>query len=145
MNYYYLVSSLPSLALETEPPISFDEFLLLCSEHLTAGDMANLKTLDSGKTGRSRFARTWRECESVLRNALVKVRAARLKTDPEKYTRETATLDMRAEKTAAEALAKENPLDREMLLDRFRWQQAEELAGFNPFSSDAVMAYAFET
>lgn len=146
MNYYYLISSLPSLTLETAPPFSFAEFVKLCSEHLTKNDLGTLLSLDSETEEpiKNSCVRSWKDRESLLRNALTKLRAVRLKKDAAPYIRETEISDSRADKIASEALARDNPLDRELLLDKFRWQQAEELAGFNPFSSDALIAYALK-
>ena len=41
-KYYYLISSLPMLSMDTKPSISYQEFLSLCKEQLSSSDYNEL-------------------------------------------------------------------------------------------------------
>jgi hypothetical protein len=83
---------------------------------------------------------SWHNAEVSIRNAAVRVRAARRKLDPEPHLRPQQ--DWNLERSVSDAMAKTNPLEREHALDRIRWKQAEELGGYSPFSSNAILSYA---
>lgn len=143
MNYYYLAASLPSLSLDHAPTLSSEQFTSLCDEHLSRPDREGLRELtDAGIEPNHRFVSDWREKEAQLRNAVVRVRAQRLNADASEHLREQRESGPDADGAVSEAYARPTPLERERSLDRFRWSQAEALAGFNPFSGRAVLAYA---
>lgn len=146
MNYYYLAASLPMLSLETPPPFSFDKFRKLCQEHLACADLSALDELAGPVTDRSenRFVAQWRDKEIELRNALVKIRVSRLRRDASLYLKEQKGFDTYIDKAASDAFSKSNPMERELALDRFRWRQIEELAGYDPFSGRAILAYGLK-
>jgi hypothetical protein len=147
MNYYYLVATLPELSFDTPPDMSQEEFLTLCGEHLSARDYKVMKELlesTPDKKAGSGFAKAWQEKETQLRNEIVKIRAAKQQKDAEPFLKETKTIETAASKAAEEAFLKKSPLDRELALDHFRWQQIEELAGLDPFTTKAVLAYGLK-
>ncbi len=143
MSYFYFASTLPELSLDQAPSLSSEDFTTLCREHLTGGDFAAMETLneDAGSS-RQGFVNLWKDKETQLRNAVVRVRASELQRDPTPYLREQKNVDTAVERTVGEAYGRATPREREQVLDRFRWSQAEGLAGFNAFSLDAILAYA---
>ncbi len=133
--------------MESPPEMSVDEFLDICGEQLSARDFRILKRLlesTPDTVGGSAFANAWRDKETQLRNAIVKIRAARLQVNAEPFLKDTEETATDATRAAEEAFNKKSPLDREMALDHFRWQQIEELAGFDPFTAKAVFAYGLK-
>jgi hypothetical protein len=146
MKYYYFAATLPTLTLDTPPPWSAEDFRELCREHLCADDLAALDEVLglAPETGRHTFVREWRNAETRLRNALAKARAGRLHRDAAPYLREQEGIDAQLERTVSEAFAKGDPLDRERSLDRFRWHRIENLAGYDPFSARAVLAFGLK-
>ena len=146
MNYYYFAAALPTLSLESRPTLSFDEFRSLCREHLCRRDLDALDDIaeTNGNTSRHPFVRAWRGEEQTLRNTIAGIRAARLKIDASTHLREPRGFDSSIERTANDAFAKDNPLDREMALDKFRWGRIEDLAGYEPFEGRSVLAYALK-
>ncbi len=144
MNYYYLVGTLPSLVLGNPPEISMKDFRRRCAEQLSPNDLNQLDALLDGApvSVPHPFVLEWGERERALRNAVARARAARLGLDPQPHLRETRRYDLAAERAVAEAFGKPHPAERELELDRFRWRTLDELAGFNPFSTRAVLAYA---
>ena len=146
MNYYYLAASLPMLTLEGEPGISSEQFAVLCEEHFTRNDLLAFRQLVEGRTHDSRhpFVLKWHERETRLRNAVTRNRAQRTDRDPADYLVPEHGFDTLTEKAVSDAFARPSPLDRELHLDRFRWALAEETAGYNSFSSSALLAYAIK-
>ncbi|MCE9612969.1 MAG: DUF2764 domain-containing protein [Lentisphaerae bacterium] len=146
MNYYYFAASLPTLALDAPPPLRMAAFLTLCQEHLRAADYETVRQLlglSDARPGNA-LLREWHGREVQLRNALVRARAARLGRDATPYLRPEAAADSAVDKAAAEALSRPAPHERELALDRFRWAQADEMAGYNPFSVASIVAYALK-
>lgn len=148
MNYYYLAASLPTLSLDSAPLISPAAFRALCLQHLTPADqraMEEVLDLDpAGAAPRSAVAREWFAAETCLRNAIVRVRAARLQRDSAACLRSESGYDSAAEHAVAEAYSRGTPAERELALDRHRWSTLETLAGFNPFAPRALMAYGLK-
>lgn len=146
MNYYYLGASLPGLLMDVKPSISTEEFRRVASEHLTTSDLTALGDLESILDAEPRhpFAKIWKNRETSLRNALVALRAQALKADPSPYLRQPVFYDAAAEHAASEAISRSNPVEKEQVLDRHRWAVLDEMAGFNPFSSEAILAYSIK-
>ncbi len=145
MNYYYLIASLPGLALEAPAPFSLDQFEALGHIHLSPPDQAVLGAVlhpDPTQPPAHPFCAAWRDCETRLRNAIAKVRAARRNADPTPYLQSVPGIDLSLEKNVSDAFARSQPAERELDLDRIRWHSADALAGFDPFAFDVLLAYA---
>jgi len=145
MNYYYFVASLPMLSLTTPPPFSMERFLDLCDDQLSAPDRAAMDDLLAGptaSTGSHPFVRKWRNGEVQLRNTVAQARAAREKRDATPFLREHEGYDLMIDEGVSDAFSQEDPLSRELTLDRLRWQLAGDAVGGNLFSESAVFAYA---
>ncbi len=146
MNYYFLVASLPHISIGEMPAISFDEFAGLCSEHLTNSDMVTLNTILNNNEASSShpFMKAWNEKETLFRNAISRIRASQLNREDSDFTRPAASFDSYVEKAAIEALSESNPLEKELSLDKHRWQQLEELEGFGMFTIKSILTYALK-
>jgi hypothetical protein len=152
--YYYLVSQLPGLVYGQEPPMSSARFRDLARAQLSAEDasLLSLLSLDpqpGSGAGRPSYAETgaptgsgfidrWRDWERALRLNLARLRALKIKRegalDPPLVPADAAS-------GAQQALAAENPLEAEALLDRARWNAIEQFQGIPPFTRNAVYAY----
>ncbi len=143
MNYYYLIASLPELALDRQPPLTLAAFEARCAEHLSSADLATLRELLAGRQeGVHAFSVAWQRTETLIRNAVVRHRAARLKRDATPALRPVTGVELWLERAVAEALARPQPQEREWALDQLRWKALDDAAGHNPFSSNALLAYA---
>jgi len=143
MNYYYLAASLPSISMDAPPALASGEFLAACREQLTAGDLAEVEALLSDPlAAQGRFSSAWQAWETQFRNTIAEVRAEREKRDAAPFLRPEAAFDAGIEHEVLNAFSHHSPLDRERALDRARWRKAEALAGFLPFSADAIKSYA---
>ncbi len=145
-SYYYLVASLPMLTLGQPSPLAPDVFRARCREQLTSADDALLDDVlaTGGAHSLHPFAVAWHDRETRLRNAVARIRAARLGREAAAYLRPERGFDTYTLKAVEEAFARPTPADRELDLDRFRWQVLDELAGRAPFSIEAVLAYALK-
>lgn len=146
MNYYYFAATLPALSMEAAPPFSFTVFRGLCAQHLSPKDLNILDEAVAPMTlePKHTFVKVWTEQETQLRNAVARLRASRLRRDVSAHIREHVRFDTYVEKAANEAFARENPRERELALDRFRWSQIDSIAGYDPFTLKAILAYALK-
>lgn len=154
--YYYLVTSLPTLFLDEEPPITSAEFLVSCDQWLDADDAKDIHSLmdnhsDFAKATPDRPERAQASCihqwlarETEIRNTIARLRAAKTKVDAEPFLRPCRELDLYTEKAVAEAMSRPQPLERELGLDQLRWSLLDDLARFDPFGLPAVIAYALK-
>lgn len=146
MNYYYLAASLPMLSLDDPPRITSAALREYCADHLDAGDMAALDSLfaEDAAPPRHAFLKRWHSTDALLRNVVVQLRAARRQRDGQPYLRDTDDYDADLEQGVTEAFAQQNPIERERAIDTLRWNMIESLAGLNPFSGEAILAYALK-
>jgi hypothetical protein len=142
--YFYLVASLPLLALDRETPWSPEEFYYYCENLLSPSDLRDLRRIVDGELEGlvHPAARHWACVETQLRNALARARAARAGLSVSPPQRPYDGFDMRAERAAAEAMGAADPLERELILDKHRWYLLEEMAGLDSFGAAAVFSYA---
>ncbi len=144
MSYYYLVSSLPNISLDAKPPLNLEEFCSSCADHLSECDTNALNCvldIDGAPTDHP-FVKMWMARETQLRNAAARLRAAKQNRDAVDFLREHTGFDVGIENCVEEAFNHSNPLERERALDKTRWTALDELAGTDPFSINAVLAYA---
>ncbi len=64
--------------------------------------------------------------------------------EPGAAARKLEVPDARAADVAARAMALDDPLERELLLDRHRWELLDAVAAFPAFGVQAVFAYALK-
>lgn len=147
MSYYALISSLPMLTLEGNSGFTPERFHSYCEVYVS-GD--KLKILDdlgldpsleqfSADSLPGRYA-AW---ECALRNAIVRKRSRKLNVDAAEYLNEDPRTEAESdvERTASAAWMISNPLERERLLDRARWEKIEELEAGQLFSFEQLCAY----
>lgn len=144
MKPYYLVASLPTLVLGEPPPLDAAGLLSRCEHLLGADDRAELALALEGRWAESsaEFLRRWRNADTQLRNAVARIRAARRAADLHGALREHEGFDVCIEKAATDAYTRPNPLERELFLDRYRWQILDDLSRATPFGVEALLAYA---
>lgn len=143
-HYYYLAASLPSLSLEAPPRVSLLDFQARCAQQLSRADRSALAALEAPvpAAGRDPFVCAWRRIEIAIRNRVARSRAARLGADAERFVLSGADEQSGFSARVAQALERDDPLERERELDRIRWTALDELAGLDPFSREALLAYA---
>lgn len=144
--YCFLIASLPDLQLDSPAPMTVEEFDSICQAELNGEKFAALTSFDGSVAPDFRGCDTLPEIynaygkfELYLRNRIAKRRADKANEqlelpDPPEYYGE---YDF-----AATALANTtDPAEREMVIDRLRWNFIEEQLLCKEFSFDAVCAY----
>jgi len=145
MSLTYLIASLPFLQFGNPPTLQPEELLRIARDHLSPADWETLKDLleTGGQQAPHSFARQWRNLETQIRNAIASARAQRLKRPVEPYLKSVSgTLRLDIPTAVEEAFQTPSPLERERKLDRCRWRLLEEMAGPDPFTLEALFAYA---
>ena len=146
MSFYYFVASLPTLELGAPAPTSLaafgDDVARLLPAEVSTEFQALLR--GEGAAARSSLATRWREAETQVRNTVARTRAARRGVDGGAYVKPQQAFSVFLEQAVAEAYGKPNPLERELALDRFRWNFLDELVRASPFGLEAVLAYGLK-
>ncbi|MBN1514833.1 MAG: hypothetical protein JXB13_22670, partial [Phycisphaerae bacterium] len=127
MPYYYLAATLPMLSLEGPSPFAFDGLRARCNEQFSKHDRAALDELAEPGAGDADhpFVIAWRGRERALRGAIARLRAARLQRDAGPALEPDAVPDPTLQRRVEEALGRGNPAERELALDRLRWELLE--------------------
>ncbi|MDD1661737.1 MAG: DUF2764 domain-containing protein [Methanomicrobiales archaeon] len=147
--YTYLIASLPMLHPGMKPPFSFERFLEMCRGFMPEKDYQLLSSLPQPEQypgdGRSHpTVRRWVEFDSVLRNELARIRAARRHLEPAAYLRpEDYNGPSLAPGITAATLQASIP-DAEKALDEMRWKALEELATGHYFDLPFLVTYAYK-
>ncbi|MBP7829605.1 MAG: DUF2764 family protein [Kiritimatiellae bacterium] len=146
MKPYYLVASLPTLVLGDPLPLDAEAFRAACANMLDDSEMAELTLMleDRVDEASSGFAKAWLNADRQLRNAVARVRAGRRSAEVRSFLREHEGYDVGIEKAVTDAYTRPDPLERELFLDRYRWQRLDDLAREEPFGFAAVLAYALK-
>jgi len=144
MSLIYLISSLPALNFEAAPPLSKKAFLQSCRDWLNLKECAAVEALLFEKPAEHPFVTAWMDKETILRNALVQLRARLANKDAILYTRYAHGCDKKIESDVEDAVQHHNPLQKERAIDKIRWEIAEELQGCNPLSIKTIFAYAIK-
>lgn len=148
--YTYFIASLPAFGFREKPPFSYAEFLNKGREFILAQDLEALKKIPSWlerapKDMSSDVLRRWYDFDILLRNALVKVRAARKHQAADKYLR--APQEEISPYTAHIVLsAHKNPslLEAEISLDEARWRFLDDLSFGHYFDRDFLIVYGLK-
>ena len=146
MEYVYLVASLPRLELTAAPPITSAELLAASEGVLRRDHWDDLRAIveERPRDVRSPEARALVDADARLRVALARIRAQRAGVAPALPPHVPTEFDARAADVAARAMALEDPLERELVLDRHRWALLDAAAAFPAFGVQAVFAYALK-
>lgn len=124
------------------PPLGAAEFISACEAQLSRSDAAACAALINGGDCDHPFVAAWRAREAVLRNAVVRARAAATGADASRWIRETCDCDPSLERLAAAAMRSASPIEKEKALDKALWAASEEMQGPDPLSKNAVFGYA---
>ena len=141
---YYLVASLPSIALGDDPPWTPEEFLFHSQGALTEEERAELAVIveDRPQEGVSEFAAWWAALDTQIRNTIARLRASRLNVDARPYLRLHSGFDVCVDHAVTDAMNHDQPMEREMALDRCRWEALNRRVLGDAFGLETVLAFA---
>lgn len=146
MSYYYLAASLPELILGEAPPFGLEQFVDRSSCLLDKDDLQELELVLAGEVARGRtpFSRRWFNAETQLRNAVARIRAGFHGVEPRNIIRDHEGFDLTIEKAVTSAFTSTNPMEKELALDRHRWQILDELARMDRFGLPAILSFVLK-
>ncbi len=128
MTTDYIVASLPALAFDQPPPISWERFWDVAGESLTGR---------VGSPSRPLAYPKWIDLETQLKNAIAEARGG------ENYKRPAEGCSLFWRNRVLAAFQEKDPLKRETLLDKIWWEAADELVDpTSPLGRGALAAYA---
>ncbi len=141
--YHFFVSSLPLLRLFEEPPWSSEAFLAECARHLSPDDM---KLLDATRVvpefdkriPAGTMSYNWMNFEIQLRDRIARQIAGQRK-DSAAYLRDSNQCYPETERAVSEAWSQANPLEREKVLDTYRWRFLSDQEATKPFGAVGVI------
>ena len=143
-QYYYTVSSLPMLTLESDKFMTENEFLYACESTVAEKDFETLKASlllpVQGVVVSNPVLKSWYDWENTLRSELVKLRAAKKGTDAEKYISDNPG-EAGVVEVAREAFNQNSPLEGEKVLDKARWDYLEMLESGHMFDIGKLIIY----
>ena len=141
-NYFYLISSLPSLTPSGDMLYTSDEFMEFCKLQLSESEYSRLVEVNilPGTESVSFSHERWNAFETEVRNTAVHIRSHKLKRDPAPFLKEAVDLFGGLDTHVQDAFS-HNPLGMEEHLDSVRWQFLDGLVVGRDFSFDAVVVY----
>ena len=127
-SYYYLVSSLPMLKTQGEPPMDYAAFLGMCKTAVSSGVYQTLEelTVESDKGPLSR--------ELTYQRSVKLGRACPVPSDRDAAIVQTVTAAVNAE----------NPLEGERLLLDLEFRRLDDMIGLHNFDDHALYGYAMK-
>ena len=146
MEYVYLVASLPAIELTAAPRISSGALLAASAGILRQDHWEDLRAIveDRVQDVRASVLKPYLDADTQLRDAVARIRAARAGAAYDPRAHPFDGYDARSVSVAERALGLDDPLERELLLDRLRWTLLDELAVSPPFGLQAVLAYGLK-
>ena len=155
--YYYLMAQLPYLMYDQKPPMSSEEFkelavalLQKCDADIisnisniikSSGDAEEPAFNEKAPSTGNFFMDKWLDWERTLRQNIARERAIKLKRrDAAKLEPPVFPADA-AQAAIKVAIGDGSPLDKEIMLDKVRWNAVESLAGNDYFHRNSVFAY----
>ena len=148
--YTYFIATLPTLSFREKPPFSYAEFLNKGREFISAQDLETLKKISSWlergpKDISLDVLKRWYDFDILLRNALVKLRAARKHQAVDKYLRpQKEEISPYAAHIALNAHKNPSLLEAEISLDDARWRFLDDLSFGHYFDRDFLIVYGLK-
>lgn len=143
MSRIYLLSSLPTLALGQDPPMSLEAFLRQCTI-LGMEEQAEIGRIIQGRHQdlRTGFGQAWRDLDLQIRHQIMIFRTTAWNVQSAKSEPSMSRLSVRARDVVNDALELDSPLEREWALDKGRWVLIQDLTSPDDvFGLDRVLAY----
>ena len=152
-NYYYLMTSLPMLKFSDSDVMSYDNFLSLCKGNVTKKDYQWLEKFKLNETSGSKFLNQWASFYNQLSEELTIQRSKKLgKERPQddcQSSRENRIVNI-VNQAVTKALGEKtelevnNPLEAELSLLEFMYNEIDEMVGLHTFDEIALAGYVIK-
>jgi hypothetical protein len=150
VEYYYILSSLPTLDFYRESPLAYPEFVEQCTPWLYSRDLLQLQlaridieNIPLEKVDNELINR-WISFENTLRNELVKIRSKALQIPEEKYLRSESAFDPGARPLVHQAIDEPSPHKAEIELLKIRWDFLTHYEAGHYFDLTALIIYGLK-
>jgi len=141
MSAAYLLSSLPSLELGAAAPLSMEEYRRCC-DGIKGVNLNDFDAVVAGAPGLHPFTVAYANALTEIKNATAAFRASKWEGENIRISeRSYSGYHVDLHQKLSDAMNIQNPLEREIAIERARWQVTEELAGIEYFSEAKVYAY----
>jgi hypothetical protein len=141
MSATFLLSSLPTLELGAEAPFSVEELRRRC-EGTDGISLSDFDAVIAGYSGSHPFTVNYSNVLKEIKNTTAALRASKWEGENIRVSELSYSgCHVDLHQKIAEAMNIQNPFEREIALERARWQITEELAGVDYFSEAKVYAY----
>ena len=138
-SYYYLISSLPMLRTQGEPPIDYASFLSMCKSAVSSGVYKTLEDL-TVRSCRGPLLSEWAEFYRSLSRELTYQRNFKLG----RSCSIPSDRDVGIVQTVTAAVNAENPLEGERLLLDLEFRRLDDMIGLHNFDERALYGYAMK-
>lgn len=142
MSATYLLASLPTLELGVEAPFSLEELRRRC-EGIAGVDFKDFEAVIAGTPGSHPFTVAYANVLTEIKNITAAARASKW-SDVRISERSYSGCHAHLSQKITDAMGIQNPLERELELERIRWQMIDELAGQEYFSEAKIYAYVLK-
>ena len=138
-SYYYLISSLPMLRTQGEPPMDYAAFLAQCKSAVSGGVYKTLENL-TVSSGKGPLLSDWAAFYGALNRELTYQRSVKLgRPCPIPSDRDAAIVQ-----TVTAAVNADNPLEGERLLLDLEFRRLDDMIGLHNFDEHALYGYAMK-
>ena len=138
-SYYYLISSLPMLKTQGEPPMDYGTFLDMCRTAVGSGVYKTLEEL-TVQASSGPLLSEWASFYQALSRELVYQRSVKLgRPCPVPYNRDPGIV-----RAVSEAVNAENPLEGEQILLDLEFRRLDGMIGLHNFDDHALYGYAMK-
>ena len=146
-EYYYFVSSLPSVWMDKEAPITYSEFLQEAKRQISKSDYNDLLkatfSYDSEEKGKNKIVKDWGDFIFKLNEMLTEARAKKLGLSDSRYSSK-AERDRDLEEKVKDIIEEPNALKAERMILSLYFDFLDHHSLSSPFSSDALMIYGLK-
>ncbi len=145
-NYYYFASSLPSLYMDKESQITYEEFMKRAKDQMSAKDYSDLEEITfrpSGEKAKLSLVREWESLVYRINEILTEERAKKLGLDDKEY-KARCLPDKVIEDRVKHILDMPNPLEAERAILNLYFDFLSEHETSDPFSTKALMIYSLK-
>ena len=138
-SYYYLISSLPMLRTQGEPPMDYAEFLRQCRTAVSPAVYETLSTL-TVDSHHGPLLSDWAAFYGKLSSELTYQRSVKLgRPCPVPYDRDAGVVQ-----AVSSAVNAENPLEGEQILLDLEFRRLDGMIGLHNFDDHALYGYAMK-
>ena len=146
-EYYYFVSSLPSIWMDRDAPITYKDFLDSAKTQLSKSDYNDLLKAsfshDSKESGKNRIVKEWDDFIFKLNELLTEARAKKLGLSDPSYKAQSDQ-DSVLEEKVKRIIDEPNALKAEKMILSLYFDFLDNHQLSSPFSTDALMIYGLK-